>query len=71
VKQILVVEDESRIVRIVRNYLERARYRVAVEMQWAGCACVAGALRIGLPQHPGELPSTFVNRCGILGRLCK
>ncbi len=40
VKQILVVEDESRIVRIVRDYLERARYRVAVEMQTGGCACV-------------------------------
>jgi hypothetical protein len=31
----------------------------------------ARALRIGLPQHLSELPSTFVNRCGILGRLCK
>jgi DNA-binding response OmpR family regulator len=31
VKQILVVEDESRIARIVRDYLERAGYRVVVE----------------------------------------
>jgi DNA-binding response OmpR family regulator len=30
VKQILVVEDESRIARIVRDYLERAGYSVAV-----------------------------------------
>jgi DNA-binding response OmpR family regulator len=30
-KQILVVEDESRIARIVRDYLERAGYRVAIE----------------------------------------
>ena len=30
VKQILVVEDESRIAQIVRDYLERAGYRVAI-----------------------------------------
>lgn len=60
VKQILVVEDESRIARIVRDYLERAGYSVAVEGNGRDALAFVGARRpdlivldLGLPLMDG------------------
>ena len=60
VKQILVVEDESRIARIVRDYLERAGYGVAVEGNGRDALAFVGTRRpdlivldLGLPQMDG------------------
>jgi DNA-binding response OmpR family regulator len=60
VKQILVVEDETRIARIVRDYLERAGYRVAVAGNGTDALAFARSrhpdlivLDLGLPQMDG------------------
>jgi DNA-binding response OmpR family regulator len=60
VKQILVVEDETRIARIVRDYLERAGYRVAVAGNGNDALAFARSrhpdlivLDLGLPQIDG------------------
>jgi DNA-binding response OmpR family regulator len=60
VKQILVVEDETRIARIVRDYLERAGYRVAVAGKGTDALAFARSrhpdlivLDLGLPQMDG------------------
>jgi len=60
VKQILVVEDESRISQIVRDYLERAGYRVAVAGNGADALSFARGRRpdlivldLGLPRMDG------------------
>jgi two-component system alkaline phosphatase synthesis response regulator PhoP len=60
VKQILVVEDESRIARIVRDYLERAGYRVALAGNGTDALAFARSRRpdlivldLGLPQMDG------------------
>jgi DNA-binding response OmpR family regulator len=67
VKQILVVEDESRIVRIVRDYLERAGYSVAVAGNGTDALAFARSRRpdlivldLGLPHMDGlELTKTL------------
>jgi len=60
VKQILVVEDESRIARIVRDYLERAGYSVALAGNGTDALAFARSRRpdlivldLGLPQMDG------------------
>src|SRR5215471_8193491 len=60
VKQILVVEDESRIAQIVRDYLERAGYRVAIAGNGTDALAFARSrhpdlvvLDLGLPQMDG------------------
>jgi two-component system alkaline phosphatase synthesis response regulator PhoP len=60
VKQILVVEDESRIANIVRDYLERAGYRVAIAGNGTDALAFARSRRpdlvildLGLPQIDG------------------
>lgn len=60
VKQILVVEDETRIARIVHDYLERAGYRVAVAGNGTDALAFARSRRpdlivldLGLPQMDG------------------
>ena len=59
-KQILVVEDERRIAQIVRDYLERAGYRVTVASSGPEALAAARArlpdlivLDLGLPQMDG------------------
>jgi DNA-binding response OmpR family regulator len=59
-KQILVVEDERRIAHIVRDYLERAGYRVAIASTGPEALAAARArvpdlivLDLGLPQMDG------------------
>ncbi len=59
-KQILVVEDESRIAQIVRDYLQRAGYRVAVAGNGADALTFARGRRpdlivldLGLPHMDG------------------
>jgi len=60
VKQILVVEDESRIARIVRDYLERAGYKAAVVGNGVDALALVRTRRpdlvvldLGLPQMDG------------------
>src|SRR5262249_31071835 len=60
VKQILVVEDESRIAHIVRDYLERAGYRVAIAGNGTDALAFARSrhpdlvvLDLGLPRMDG------------------
>jgi DNA-binding response OmpR family regulator len=59
-KQILVVEDERKIAQIVRDYLERAGYRVTVASNGPEALAAARARRpdlivldLGLPQMDG------------------
>ena len=59
-KQILVVEDERRIAQIVRDYLERAGYRVTIASSGPEALAAARArlpdlivLDLGLPQMDG------------------
>jgi two-component system alkaline phosphatase synthesis response regulator PhoP len=59
-KQILVVEDERRIAQIVRDYLERAGYRVTIASSGPEALVAARArvpdlivLDLGLPQMDG------------------
>jgi DNA-binding response OmpR family regulator len=59
-KQILVVEDERRIAQIVRDYLERAGYRVTIASSGPEALVAAQArvpdlivLDLGLPQMDG------------------
>jgi len=60
VKEILVVEDESRIAHIVRDYLERAGYRVVIASNGADALAMARSRRpdlivldLGLPRMDG------------------
>jgi DNA-binding response OmpR family regulator len=60
VKQILVVDDEPRIAEIVKDYLERAGYRVALAANGADALALARARRpdlivldLGLPHMDG------------------
>ena len=60
VKEILVVEDESRIAHIVRDYLERAGYRVVIAGNGADALAMARSRRpdlivldLGLPRMDG------------------
>jgi DNA-binding response OmpR family regulator len=60
VKQILVVEDEARIANIVRDYLERAGYRVAIADNGTDALVFARSRRpdlivldLGLPRMDG------------------
>ncbi|HKE30757.1 MAG TPA: response regulator transcription factor [Candidatus Angelobacter sp.] len=59
-KEILVVEDESRIAHIVRDYLERAGYRVVIAGNGADALAMARSRRpdlivldLGLPRMDG------------------
>ena len=59
-KEILVVEDESRIAHIVRDYLERAGYRVVIASNGADALAMARSRRpdlivldLGLPRMDG------------------
>ena len=59
-KEILVVEDESRIAHIVRDYLERAGYRVVITSNGADALAMARSRRpdlivldLGLPRMDG------------------
>src|SRR5262249_26373752 len=70
VKEILVVEDESRIAHIVRDYLERAGYRVVIASNGADALAMARSRRpdlivldLGLPRMDGlEVTKTLRNQ---------